>query len=117
MADPTLDPVPPRVSDRRTMPAGVVPRHLQQWGVIGIATVMVAVLALSGPPAKSQASYDAVFDKVRGNTNDHSLSSLHSVKEFQRHDGGYVIMENNKHLEVSQRKRKDFLDAIQDSVV
>ena len=52
MADPTLDPVPPRVTDRRTMPAGVVPRHLQQWGVIGIATVMVAILALSGPPAK-----------------------------------------------------------------
>ena len=52
MADPTLDPVPPRVTDRRTMPAGVVPRRLQQWGIIGIATVMVAILALSGPPAK-----------------------------------------------------------------
>ncbi len=49
MADPTLDPVPPRV----TMPAGVVPRRLQQWGVIGVATVMVAILALSGPPKKS----------------------------------------------------------------
>ncbi|MFN7981132.1 MAG: TrbI/VirB10 family protein [Vicinamibacterales bacterium] len=53
MADPTLDPVPPRVTDRRIMPAGVVPRRLQQWGVIGIATVMVAILALSGPPKKS----------------------------------------------------------------
>lgn len=47
----------------------------------------------------------------------HYLINLNKVKEFQRHDGGYVIMENNKELEVSQRKRKDFLDAIQDIVV
>jgi two-component system, LytTR family, response regulator len=45
------------------------------------------------------------------------LINLNRVKEFQRHDGGYVIMENNKQLEVSQRKRKDFLDAIHDIVV
>ncbi len=47
----------------------------------------------------------------------HYLINLKHVKEFQRNDGGYVVMENNKQLEVSQRKRKDFLDAIQDSVV
>lgn len=47
----------------------------------------------------------------------HYLINLNQVKEFQRHDGGYVKMENNKELEVSQRKRKDFLDAIQDIVV
>ena len=47
----------------------------------------------------------------------HYLINLNKVKEFQRNDGGYVIMENNKELEVSQRRRKDFLDAIQDSVV
>ena len=47
----------------------------------------------------------------------HYLINLNKVKEFQRHDGGYVILENNKQLEVSQRKRKDFLDAIQDMVV
>lgn len=45
------------------------------------------------------------------------LINLNRVKEFQRHDGGYVIMENNKQLEVSQRKRKDFLQAIDDIVV
>jgi two-component system, LytTR family, response regulator len=45
------------------------------------------------------------------------LINLNRVKEFQRHDGGYVIMENKKHLEVSQRKRKDFLNAIDDLVV
>lgn len=47
----------------------------------------------------------------------HYLINLNQVSEFQRQDGGYVIMENNKHLEVSQRKRKDFLDAIEDIMV
>lgn len=47
----------------------------------------------------------------------HHLINLNRVKEFQRHDGGYVIMENKKQLEVSQRKRKDFLEAIDDIVV
>jgi two-component system LytT family response regulator len=45
------------------------------------------------------------------------LINLNRIKEFQRHDGGTVIMENNKQLEVSQRKRKDFLDAIQDRLL
>ena len=40
------------------------------------------------------------------------LINMNRVKEFQRHEGGYVMMENNIKLEVSQRKRKDFLDAI-----
>ena len=47
----------------------------------------------------------------------HYLINLNKVKEFQRNDGGYVIMENMKELEVSQRKRKDFLDAIQHIIV
>lgn len=47
----------------------------------------------------------------------HYLINLNRVKEFQRHDGGYVILENGIELEVSQRRRKDFLDAIQDRVV
>jgi two-component system LytT family response regulator len=47
----------------------------------------------------------------------HYLINLARVKEFQRHDGGYVIMENRKELEVSQRKRKDFLDAIQHIII
>ncbi len=40
------------------------------------------------------------------------LINLNRVKEFQRYDGGYVVMQNNKQLEVSQRKRKDFLKVI-----
>src|SRR3974390_1115838 len=51
---PTPDPTsaPPRIIDRRVWPVGVIPRHLQQWVLIGVAVVMVAVLALSGPPAQ-----------------------------------------------------------------
>ena len=45
------------------------------------------------------------------------LINLNHVKEFQRNEGGYVLMENNARLEVSQRKRKDFLDAIDKFVV
>lgn len=46
---------PGHVSDHRTTPAGVVPRHLQQWLLLGIAGVMVAIMALSGGPTKPHA--------------------------------------------------------------
>ena len=46
-----------------------------------------------------------------------SLINLNLVKEFQRHDGGYVVMQNDVKLEVSQRKRKDFLDVINGLVI
>ena len=46
-----------------------------------------------------------------------TLINLNHIKEFQRFNGGYVVMKNNAKLEVSHRKRKDFLDAIDDSVV
>jgi two-component system LytT family response regulator len=45
------------------------------------------------------------------------LINMNRVKEFQRHEGGYVMMENNIKLEVSKRKRKDFLDAIGNFVI
>src|SRR5688572_10281555 len=41
---------PGRVIDRRTIPLGVVPRHLQQWVLVGVALVMVGILVLSGSP-------------------------------------------------------------------
>jgi two-component system LytT family response regulator len=46
-----------------------------------------------------------------------TIINLNHVKEFQRFDGGYVLMENNVKLEVSQRKRKDFLDAINNRIL
>src|SRR5580658_8152976 len=47
---------PGHVTDRRTTPAGVMPRHLQQWMVLGTVLVMVAILSLSRSPATSHAS-------------------------------------------------------------
>ena len=49
-------PEPGRVTDRRRTPAGVVPRHLQQWVLVGVALVMVGILALSGSPTKPRAT-------------------------------------------------------------
>jgi two-component system LytT family response regulator len=46
-----------------------------------------------------------------------TLINLNHIKEFQRFNGGYVVMQNDAKLEVSHRKRKDFLDAIDDLVV
>lgn len=46
-----------------------------------------------------------------------TLINLNHIKEFQRFDGGYVVMQNDAKLEVSHRKRKDFLDAIHRFVV
>ena len=40
------------------------------------------------------------------------LINLGLVKEYQRNDGGYVVMNNDARLEVSQRKRKEFLEAV-----
>lgn len=40
------------------------------------------------------------------------LINLNLVKEYQRNDGGYVVMHNDAKLEVSQRRRKEFLDAV-----
>jgi type IV secretory pathway VirB10-like protein len=47
---------PGRITDRRVTPAGVVPRHLQQWILVGVALVMVAIMALSGSPARSRSA-------------------------------------------------------------
>lgn len=46
-----------------------------------------------------------------------TLINLNYIKEFQRFNGGYVVMQNNAKLEVSHRKRKDFLEAIDNFVV
>ncbi len=46
-----------------------------------------------------------------------TLINLNHIKEFQRFDGGYVIMQGNVELKVSHRRRKDFMDAIDNFVV
>ena len=47
---------PSRLIDHRTTPAGVMPRRLQQWVILGIAVVMMAILALAGPTQPSKPS-------------------------------------------------------------
>jgi type IV secretion system protein VirB10 len=36
-----------------------MPRHLQQWLIIGVAIVMAGIMALSGPPTKPRATTEA----------------------------------------------------------
>ena len=43
---PETPPSPGRVIDLRRIPPGVVPRHLQQWVLMGTAVVMVGILAV-----------------------------------------------------------------------
>lgn len=47
-------PGPPNIIDHRQMPPGVLPRHLQQWVLIGIALVMIGILSIGGGPTKSK---------------------------------------------------------------
>jgi type IV secretory pathway VirB10-like protein len=47
---------PGHVTDWRMRPAGVMPRHLQQWALLGIAIVMVGIMALSGSSTKPRAT-------------------------------------------------------------
>ena len=46
------NPAPGTVTDHRPVPAGVMPRHLQQWLIIAVAVVMAGIMALSGPPTR-----------------------------------------------------------------
>ena len=43
-------PSSPPVIDRRQTPSGVMPRQLPRWLLLGIAVVMMAIMALSGAP-------------------------------------------------------------------
>jgi type IV secretion system protein TrbI len=44
----TLPVTPPPATGSHARPAGVLPRHLQTWVVLGTAVVMTAIIALSG---------------------------------------------------------------------
>jgi two-component system LytT family response regulator len=40
------------------------------------------------------------------------LINLNAIKKYVRGDGGYVIMNNDKSLDVSKRKKEAFLSRI-----
>ena len=56
-AQPTTS-TPGSVTDHRPVPAGVMPRHLQQWLIIAVAIVMAGIMALSGPATKPRTTTD-----------------------------------------------------------
>jgi type IV secretory pathway VirB10-like protein len=69
---------PARVIDRRRLPPGVVPRHLQHWVLVGTAVVMVAILAVSSPPAKPRPTAAAGSAAVAVDPNQQR------IEDFQR---------------------------------
>lgn len=43
-------PAPPAVTDHRTPPRGVLPRHLQTWLLMGLALAVLGIIAFAGQP-------------------------------------------------------------------
>src|SRR5687767_8416475 len=62
---------PPKVSDRRARPSGLLPRNTEKWVVAGIALLMVVIIAFFGrtPPAseppKAPPATVAVDDPIQ----------------------------------------------------
>jgi type IV secretory pathway VirB10-like protein len=57
MPETNSDPfTPPGVQDKRTKPPGILPRNTQAWILIGLAVLMVAMIALTGknPPKEKR---------------------------------------------------------------
>lgn len=46
-----------------------------------------------------------------------TLINIMHMREFQKNDGAYVVMENNARLEVSHRKKIDFIRAINNQLI
>lgn len=67
----------------------------------------------SKPLGEFETQLGPQFHRIHHST----LISLKHIKEFQKIDSGYVLMDNGVKLEVSQRKRKDFLEALEKFVV
>jgi len=61
------NPRPPAVLDRVTKPAGVLPKNIQTWVILGVALLMIVVLAIdtpqrTTPPAERPAELKSVID-------------------------------------------------------
>lgn len=98
---PDVSTTPRRVTDRRQLPPGVVPRHLQQWVLIGTAVVMVGILALFGPPAKPRATATSSSAAVAVDPNQQR------IEEYQRR-----IQEQAQRLAAEQAQLQLTKDAI-----
>lgn len=49
----------PTLSDQRKSPSGVLPKNIQAWAMVGVALLIVAVVALSGGAKKAPATAQA----------------------------------------------------------
>ena len=90
-----------RITDRRTTPAGVVPRHLQHWVLVGVALVMVGILALSGGPATPRATTPSSSDAPIVDPNQQR------IEEYQRR-----IQEQAQRLAAEQAQLQLAKDAV-----
>ena len=57
MPENSQDPIP-QIRDKAPKPPGVLPKNVQAWVLIGVATVMVCVLAFSGGRSPQSGSGD-----------------------------------------------------------
>ncbi|MFN2458679.1 MAG: LytTR family transcriptional regulator DNA-binding domain-containing protein [Chitinophagaceae bacterium] len=67
--------------------------------------------------AKNVTGTSAIYKQNFFRIHHSTLINLHRVQEFQRFDGSYVVMENKVKLEVSMRKRKNFLEALNEMML
>ena len=51
MPDTSSAYTPPPVQDKRLAPPGILPKNIQSWVLIGIAVVMIVIIAFSGNPS------------------------------------------------------------------
>src|SRR5260370_28363441 len=56
---PTPPATAPPVIDHRQLPPGVLPRQLQLWVMVGVALVMVGIMAVAGRPTRPPATATA----------------------------------------------------------
>jgi type IV secretion system protein VirB10 len=89
------------VTDYRTSPAGVVPRHLQHWLLIGVALVMVGIMALSGAPSKPRTASAPVSSATAVDPNQQR------IEEYQRR-----IQEQAQRLVAEQAQLELTKDAV-----
>ena len=89
------------VSDHRAVPAGVMPRHLQQWLIIGVAVVMAGIMGLSGSPTKPRTTTESPAQTAVVDPNQQR------IEEYQRR-----IQEQAQRLSAEQAQLQLTKDAI-----
>ena len=74
MGDPENVPGAVPVTDRRTVPAGVMPRRIQTWVMAGLAVGIVGVIVMTGQPAPRPSAPNAAAP---------GLPNADRVREYQ----------------------------------